>query len=71
MVDFYQNISGPLHDTISLPASDFANFAAMMQHTQFSGGNAIITAPNQDALTLLNVSQALLTANSADFTFHL
>jgi hypothetical protein len=30
----------------------------------------VITAPNGDTITLVNVSEAMLSANQGDFTFH-
>jgi hypothetical protein len=69
ITDFYQFSSGATHDTISLPTSEFANFAAVLSGAQNSGGNVAITAPTTgDTLTLDNMTTSALA--QADFTFH-
>ena len=58
-----------LHDTISLPKSEFASFAAVLHDATYANGNATITAGN-DTLTLDNLTKTQLAAAQADFTFH-
>jgi hypothetical protein len=70
ITDFYQHLSGPGADAISLPSAEFQDFAAMLGDAQTVGANTVITAAGGDALTLLNVTKATLAGLSADFTFH-
>jgi hypothetical protein len=68
--DFVSYLTGTGHDTISLSSSEFANVSAALNGTQDVDGSAVITAPNGDTITLVNVSEAMLSANPGDFTFH-
>ncbi len=52
-------------DLISLPSSEFADFAYVQSHTQI-GGSTVITGTNGDTLTLQNFTTPLV---SGDFTF--
>ena len=69
ITDFYQHLSGPGADTITLPSSDFANFAAMLGDAQTVGADTVITAAHGDALTLINLSNTTLATAGADFKF--
>ena len=68
--DFISYLAGTGHDTISLSTSEFANVSAVLNATQDVDGSAVITAPNGDTITLVNVSVAMLSAHPGDFTFH-
>jgi hypothetical protein len=68
--DFVSYLTGTGHDTISLSTSEFASVSAVLNSTQDVDGSAVITAPNGDTITLVNVSEAMLSANQGDFTFH-
>jgi len=63
-------MSGPTHDTISLPTSDFASFAAVLAAARDVGGNTVIAAPSGDTLTLDNVTTTALAGAAADFSVH-
>jgi hypothetical protein len=70
LTDFSAHLSGPNRDHVSLSTADFANFSDMLSNTQFSGGNAIISAANGDKLTIDNIAQTALIKHSTDFIFH-
>jgi hypothetical protein len=57
-------------DTISLPAAEFANFAALTSAASQSGANVLITASDGDTLTLKNMTTGTLAGMSSNFTFH-
>jgi hypothetical protein len=59
-------------DTISLPSSEFANFAAMdtTSHVTSVAGNAVITATDGDTLTIDKLSTSALAGLSGNFTYH-
>jgi T5SS/PEP-CTERM-associated repeat protein len=58
-------------DTISLPSSEFANFAAMdtTSHVANVAGNVVITASDGDTLTIDGLSTTTLAGLSANFKF--
>jgi len=70
IANFSSYDTGAYHATISLPSSEFANFAAMLADAHTSGSNSIITAANGDQLTLVGVTTTTLASLSADFTYH-
>src|SRR5262249_36580912 len=70
IMDFAAHDTGALHDVISLPTSDFADFAAVLSAATNVGSNVLITAKNGDTLTLTGLNTAALAGLSADFTFH-
>ena len=57
----------PLFDSIELPKSEFANFAAVKADAQQVGHDTIITYDTQDAVTLKGVSLSSL--HASDFHF--
>jgi hypothetical protein len=57
-------------DTISLPVSEFANFAALQAAATNSGGNLLIAAPDGDRLTLVGMDTTTLAGMAANFSFH-
>jgi hypothetical protein len=57
-------------DTISLSASEFANFAALTSAASQSGANVLITASDGDTLTLKAMTTAALGGMHSNFTFH-
>ena len=57
-------------DTISLPLSEFANFAALTNAAVQSGANVLITAADGDTLTLKNLTTTALAGMASDFTLH-
>ena len=59
-------------DTISLPSSEFASFAAMdtPSHVANVAGNVVITAADGDTLTIDGLNTTTLASLSASFTFH-
>ena len=67
---FANYISGSGHQTISLPSTEFANFAAVIAGAQSSSAGTTVTAANGDSLTLDGVSASMLAAASGDFKFH-
>ena len=70
ITDFATYLTGAGHDTISLPTSEFLNPAAVLKATVDTPQGAVITAPDGDTIFLMNVSKAVLAANSADLAFH-
>jgi hypothetical protein len=70
ITDFAAHDSGASHDIISLPRTEFANFAAMTAAATNAGANVVITAKDGDTLTLDGLSKATLLTLAADFTFH-
>jgi hypothetical protein len=70
ITDFATYLTGAGHDTISLPTSEFANAAAVLNATVDTPQGAVITAADGDTILLMNVSKAMLAANSADLAFH-
>jgi hypothetical protein len=52
---------------IALPASVFANFAAVRADMEASGGNTVITLDAHDAITVANVLPAQLHAHNSHF----
>jgi hypothetical protein len=54
-------------DTMTLSASDFANFQALQQHMSQSGANTLITLDASDQITLVNVTASNLTASQFHF----
>ena len=69
LVDFSAHLSGAGQDLVELSASDFANFSALLNDASQTGANVVITAANQDKLTLDNMSIAALSQASSDFKF--
>jgi hypothetical protein len=59
-------------DAISLPSSEFANFAAMDTTSNVANvaGNVVITAADGDTLTIDGLNTTALAGLSANFTFH-
>jgi probable HAF family extracellular repeat protein len=57
----------PLLDSIQLPKTEFANFAAVEAHAQQVGHNTVITYDAQDTITLTGVS--LSSVHAFDFQF--
>lgn len=55
------------HDTIELPQSVFANFAALAADMHTVGGNAVIALDAQDIITVSHVAAASLTAHNFHF----
>ncbi len=71
VTDFYAHLgSAAGHDTLSLPVSEFTNFAALLQDASQSGNSVMLTANNGDHLNLPNMTLATLKANTSDFKFH-
>jgi hypothetical protein len=71
ITDFGTHLAGAGHDTISLPAAEFADFNAMLAATHDVGANAVIESSDGDSVVLDNVSLAMLsTASPDDFFFH-
>ena len=62
--------SGTQHDTVSFASSQFSSLAEVLHHTTMMGGNATIHGPDNQTLTLGNVTKAELRANPSDFSFH-
>ena len=60
--------SGPGHDVLSLPASEFTSFAQVLSDVSQSGGDTVIKIAGHDTITLLGVSASALTPR--DFRFH-
>ena len=69
LTDFHDHISGITHDTLSLPISEFASFAALLHDASQLGTAVLITASNGDKLTLQETTLASVHAASADFKF--
>ncbi len=69
ITDLSQHLTGAGHDTVQFSTAQFANFGAMLLATTDGANGAIITASNGDQLTLYNVTKAMVTANSGDFSF--
>jgi hypothetical protein len=69
LADFSGHLSGADRDKVSLPSSDFQDFAQMLSDAKFSGGDAVITATNGDRLTIDNISQTTLSKHHGDFVF--
>jgi hypothetical protein len=57
-------------DTVSLPTSEYANFAALQSAAKQSGANVVITATDGDTPTLKNMTLSTLAGVSSDLTFH-
>ena len=57
-------------DMVSLPSSEFANFAALQAAAAQSGANVEITPSDGDTLTLKNMTLGTLAGMSSHFTFH-
>ena len=57
-------------DTVSLPSSEFANFAALTNAATPSGANVVIAASDGDTLTLKNMTLSTLAGLSNNFTFN-
>jgi hypothetical protein len=59
-------------DMISLPSSEFANFAAMntSSHVANVAGNVVITASDGDTLTIDGLNTTTLANLSGNFTYH-
>ena len=57
-------------DKVSLPSSEFANFAALTNAAAQSGASVVIAAPDGDTLTLKNMTTTTLAGMSANFAFH-
>ena len=53
-------------DTISLPTSEFANYAYLQGHNTVGGGNTVITGTNGDTLTLTGIGAL---PGQSDFLF--
>ena len=70
ITDFSSHDRGALHDTISLPTADFANFDALLSAATNSGANVSISAPRGQTLTLDGLDVATLAGLAADFKFH-
>ena len=70
ITDFGSHSAGAGHDFISFAASEFANFAAVMNAAVTSGSDTIITGLNGDQLVLSGITKTTLAGLSADFTFH-
>jgi Ca2+-binding RTX toxin-like protein len=70
VTDFAQHLSGAGADTISVSTSQFADFAALLAATRKSGANVVITAPNHDTITLLDMTRSLVASHVGDFAFH-
>jgi len=60
--------SGPGHDVLSLPASEFTSFAQVLSDVSQSGGDTVIKISGHDTITLLGVFASALTPR--DFRFH-
>ena len=61
--------TGPNHDTVSLPVSDFGNRADVLRNTQTSGNGVTITDPTSgDVLTIAGVTKTELIQHKGDFT---
>ncbi len=60
--------SGPGHDVLSLPASEFTSFAQVLSDVSQSGSDTVIKSAGHDTITLLGVSASALTPR--DFRFH-
>ena len=56
-------------DSVSLPQSEFDDFAAMLSHAENSGANVVISATDGDTLTLKNMTLSTLAGLSNNFTF--
>jgi Subtilase family len=69
LVDFHNHMTGATHDTVSLPSTDFASFAAMFGDAARSGTGVSITAANGDHLVIENTTLTALQGASADFKF--
>jgi len=54
-------------DSISLSASDFANWSALLSHTAQSGANTVITLDPSDTITLAGVTASSLQASQFHF----
>ncbi len=60
--------SGPGHDVLSLPASEFTSFAQVLSDVSQSGSDTVIKIAGHDTITLLGVSASAL--KQQDFRFH-
>ena len=64
-------LHGAEHDNVSLPSSDFANFAAVLRDTQNTKAGAVIHDPTSgDTLLLAGVTRPRLSHAASDFIFH-
>jgi hypothetical protein len=70
VADFSQHLAGAGADTISVSTSQFADFSALLAATRKSGANVVITAPNHDTITLLDMTRSLVASHAGDFAFH-
>ncbi|MGO8798071.1 MAG: glycoside hydrolase family 113 [Roseiarcus sp.] len=70
VTDFAEHLTGPGADTISVSTSQFADFTALLAATRNAGANVVITAPNHDTITLLDMTRALVASHAGDLAFH-
>jgi hypothetical protein len=70
LADFASHISGPGHDTLSLPQASFQNLTQVMASTIFSGSGALIIADGTDTVSVPGLTQAAMLANPGSFSFH-
>jgi VCBS repeat-containing protein len=68
--DFASHISGPGHDTLSLPEATFQNLTQVMASTVFINGGALIIADGTDTISVPGLTQAAMLANPGSFSFH-
>jgi len=69
--DFAAHVSGPDHDTLSLPSSIFDNgIASLLARTTFDSHGATITIDDDDTIAIEGLTQDMVTANPSSFLFH-
>ena len=65
------NLSGPQHDTLSLPSSDFGSLGQVLHDTHDTAAGVTIVDPTtSDRITIAGVTKADLIAHPKDIAFH-
>jgi beta-glucanase (GH16 family) len=70
ITNFATNGSTNSRDTLTLPSSEFANFAAVLSDARQVGSATILTAGNGDQLTLDNMTLSGLSMAAGEIAFH-
>ncbi len=69
--DFASHLSGPDADILSLPGAAFSDsFTQLLLATTFGPSGATITIDPRNTIHVPGLTEAAMTANSGDFTFH-
>lgn len=70
ITDFAKHLTGSSHDTLSLSSSSISSFNEMLAATTFAPSGATIHVDQDDTITLSGLTQAEMSANPGDFSFH-